>query len=168
MASVSSSEEQAESNAVLSSISANGRYVAFDSDASNLVPNDNNWVDIFVRDMVAGTTTRVSISSTGAHGPGNSFTPSMAAFGRYVAFESNASLVPGDTNHSSDVFVHDLVNHTTRRASVSTSGEQGTRISTQGDISASGAFVAWSSLSPNLVPNDTNSEPDVFRRGPLT
>jgi Tol biopolymer transport system component len=169
LASVSSSEQQTNDNAVLSSISANGRYVAFDSDASNLVPNDDNWVDIFVRDLVAGTTTRVSVSSAAAHGKGNSFNPSIAAFGRYVAYESNASnLVPGDTNHSSDVFVHDLVNHTTRRASVSTAGEQGRRISTQVDISASGNFVAWSSLSPNLAPNDTNEEPDVFRRGPLT
>jgi len=168
LASVSSTEEQADANSVLSSISGNGRYVAFDSIASNLVPNDHNWVDIFVRDMVAGTTTRVSVSSTGHPGHGNSYTPSISATGRYVAFESFAfNLVPGDTNQSSDVFVHDLMTHTTRRASISSSGQQGKRNSTQADISGFGAFVVWSSLSPNLVPNDTNKTGDVFRLGPL-
>jgi hypothetical protein len=91
------------------SISADGRYVAFESYASNLVPGDTNGMwDLFVHDRQNGQTTRVSVSSTGAEGNSNSGEPSISADGRYVAFDSYASnLVPGDTNGLWDVFVHD-------------------------------------------------------------
>lgn len=90
------------------SISADGRYVAFVSDASNLVPGDFNGVeDVFVRDMVAGTTRRVSISSSGGQANQNSWPPVISADGRFVAFDSYASnLVPNDTNGEKDVFRH--------------------------------------------------------------
>jgi hypothetical protein len=89
-------------------ISADGRFVAFKSDATNLVPGDtNNASDIFVRDRQTGTTERVSVGSGGAQGNNISFSPAISADGRVVAFESAAAnLVPGDTNGSIDVFVH--------------------------------------------------------------
>ena len=89
-------------------ISADGRFVAFCSDASNLVPGDTNgWPDIFVRDRKTGKTQRVSISSGGAQGDDFSAGPAISANGRFVAFWSGANnLVPGDTNGRSDVFVH--------------------------------------------------------------
>ncbi|MGZ4618639.1 MAG: TolB family protein, partial [Frankiaceae bacterium] len=99
-------------------VSADGRYVVFTSDAANLVPGDtNDTPDVFVRDRRAGTTTRVSVSNTGAQGNGYSYNaPAVSADGRYVAFVSDAAnLVPGDTNGASDVFVRDRRAGTTTR-----------------------------------------------------
>jgi Tol biopolymer transport system component len=83
--------------------------VAFQSDASNLVLGDTNWqYDIFVRDTQTGTTTRVSLGKDWVQGNWGSFYPAISADGRYVAFESDAyNLVSGDTNGSSDIFVHE-------------------------------------------------------------
>jgi len=91
----------------LPTISADGRYVAFLSGAGNLVDCDTNGiVDVFVRDRVRGTTTRVSVATRGAQANQRSAEPAISANGRYVAFSSDASnLVRGDTNGSSDVFV---------------------------------------------------------------
>jgi len=91
------------------SISADGRYVAFTSGASNLVTGDTNgWADVFVHDRQIGETTRVSMPSSGMEGNGESRDPSISADGRYVAFQSGASnLVTGDMNGTYDVFVHD-------------------------------------------------------------
>jgi Ca2+-binding RTX toxin-like protein len=91
------------------SISADGRYVTFYSDASNLVSDDtNNVTDIFVYDTVANTTRRVSVDSNGIQGNSDSYTTSISADGRYVAFLSFASnLVSGDTNEAADIFVYD-------------------------------------------------------------
>jgi Tol biopolymer transport system component len=97
-------------------ISADGRYVVFQSDASNLVPDDTNGhTDIFVRDRLTGTTKRVSVSSSGMQGDGNSSSPTISADGRLVLFSSQASnLVPGETDdHVSNLFVHDMVTGTT-------------------------------------------------------
>jgi Tol biopolymer transport system component len=105
--SVSSDGEQANGFSFGPSISADGRYVAFVSGASNLVTNDTdrNW-DIFVRDRDAGKTTRVSVSTDEQQANDFSFWPSISADGRYVAFYSVASnLVPNDTNGSEDVFI---------------------------------------------------------------
>ena len=108
-------------------MSADGRYVAFQSDASNLVPGDTNHsTDVFVRDLRSGTTRRVSVATDGTQANGDSFSPAISADGRYVAFVSDASnLVPGDTNHSTDVFVRDLRLGTTQRVSVAADGSQG-------------------------------------------
>ena len=138
--SVSSSGAQANSFSVAPSISADGRYVAFVSYASNLVPGDTSRsVDVFVRDLVAGTTTRVSVSSSGAQAMGSSDMPSTSADGRYLAFVSLASnLVPGDTNDTDDVFVRDQVAGTTSRVSVSSTGGQGSGLSFLPSISDDG------------------------------
>ena len=88
-------------------ISADGRFVAFSSYASNLVPGDTKgWYDVFVHDRQTGKTRRVSVSSGGAQGNGNSGYPGISADGRFIAFASAASnLVPGDTNNLADIFV---------------------------------------------------------------
>ncbi len=108
--SVSSTGAQGDSLSFDPAISSAGRYVAFSSDASNLVPGDTEGtVDVFVRDRDLGATRRVSVSSTGAQGNRISFEPAISSAGRYVAFSSAASnLVPGDTNDSLDVFVRIL------------------------------------------------------------
>ncbi|MBI2900174.1 MAG: PD40 domain-containing protein, partial [Planctomycetes bacterium] len=148
-------------------MSADGRFVAFDSFANNLVVGDTNgtW-DVFVRDRFGGTTERVSVSTAGAQGNNYSWVPQISADGRFVAFESAAStLVAGDTNSSTDVFVRDRSLGTTERASVNDAGQQATGgYSYAADISADGRFVAFHSVATNLVAGDTNGVMDVFVR----
>jgi Tol biopolymer transport system component len=164
--SVDSSGTQ-ENNACRSpSISADGRYVAFYSYADNLVSGDTNgtW-DVFVRDRQSGTTERVSVDSLGAQGNDFSYTPSISADGRYVAFMSKATnLVGGDTNGAWDVFVRDRQGATTERVSVDSLGSQGNGGSNVPSISADGRYVAFQSNATNLVSGDTNGSPDVFVR----
>jgi archaellum component FlaF (FlaF/FlaG flagellin family) len=152
------------------SISANGRYVAFDSHDSTLVANDTNYVtDSFVYDRQTGTTERITIASDGTQAnDGNEF-PLLSADGRFVAFTSFATnLVPNDTNHTSDVFVHDRQTGTTTRVSVSSSGAQsvGGAVTDPANhlcsISADGRYIVFMSRAINLVPDDTNSSPDIF------
>lgn len=161
---VSSAGVQANGASSAASISADARYVTFSSVASNLVPDDTNGVvDVFVRDVVAGTTTRVSVSGTGAQGNGQSFQSSTN--GRYAAFVSSASnLVPGDTNGANDVFVRDLRNVTITRISVTDAGAQANGSSDAPSISPDGNLVAFASNATNLVANDTNQAADVFVR----
>ena len=172
--SVDSAGNQANSFSLVPSISADGRFVAFSSDASNLVPGDtNNSSDIFVRDLSTNTTTRVSVDSAGNQGNGGSSVPSISADGRFVAFNSNATnLVPGDTNNRSDIFLRDLLTNTTTRVSVDSAGNQGNGGFLLAvfipSISADGRFVAFASFVPNLVPGDTNDSADIFVRDTLT
>jgi len=150
-------------------ISANGRFVAFDSSASNLVAGDTNGAfDVFVRDRKAGKTRRVSVDSHGAQGNGDSGGPAISANGRFVAFTSLASnLVAGYTNGAFDLFVRDRKAGKTRRVSVDPHGAQGNGESLNPAISADGRFVAFRSSASNLVAGDTNGAADVFVRGPL-
>ena len=152
-----------------SSISADGRYVAFESVASNLVSGDTNFAqDIFVRDTLNNTTSRISVDSSGAQGNNTSYAPSISSDGRYVAFESIATnLVSGDTNGMSDVFVRDTVNNTTSRVSVDSSGAEGNNISYSPSISGDGHYVAFESAATNLVSGDTNGKRDIFVRDTL-
>jgi Tol biopolymer transport system component len=145
-------------------ISADGRYVAFRSDATNLVPGDTNGVeDVFVHDRQTGVTERVSVDSSGKEGNSHSVAPAISGDGRYVAFLSGASnLVPGDTNGHEDVFVHDRQTEVTERVSVDSSGKEGKGWSRNPAISADGRYVAFESEASNLVPGDTNGDPDVF------
>jgi len=145
-------------------ISADGRWVAFESSASNLVPGDTNGcADVFVRDCQTGVTQRVSISAWGAEGSGCSGDPSISADGRYVAFGSAASnLVSADTNGVEDVFVHDRTTGTVTRVSVASDGMQADAACRYPAISADGRYVAFESFAGNLVPGDTNGYFDVF------
>ena len=148
-------------------ISADGRFVAYWSEASNLVPEDTNgYPDIFLFDRQSGTTIRVDV------GPGGeqtfdvvSFPPSVSADGRFVAFASAApNLVSHDTNRNEDVFVFDRDTGALERVSVRSSGKQawGGLGSFHPSLSASGRFVAFHSFARNLVPDDTNEAGDVF------
>jgi Tol biopolymer transport system component len=165
--SVDSSGAQADLTSWFGTISAEGRFVAFSSDATNLVSGDTNGcTDVFVRDRQAGTTERVSVDSNEAQGNGsNTFGEAISAFGRYVVFVSDGTnLVPGDANGVQDVFVRDRQAGTTERVSLGSGGVQANGPSRDGAISADGRFVAFTSDASNLVPGDSNGCSDVFVR----
>jgi Tol biopolymer transport system component len=147
-------------------ISADGRYVAFPSDSSNLVSGDTNRLeDVFLRDRCKGTTIRVSVSNQGDQGDWLSRRPVVSAHGGYVAFESFAStLVAGDTNYQGDVFVWRRTTGTIRRVSVGGHGAQANGASLRPAISGHGHNVAFESTATNLVPGDHNDVSDVFVR----
>jgi Tol biopolymer transport system component len=150
------------------SLSEDGRYVAFISDSTNLVENDTNGTgDVFVRDRQTGTTTRVSVSSSGAEGNESSWAPAISADGRYVSFASAATnLVPNDTNGRFDTFVHDRVTGETIRVSVDSDGFQGIPSQSESSestaISSDGRFVTFDSGLNGLIPSDMNGESDLF------
>ncbi len=150
------------------SISADGRYVAFDSFATNLVTDDTDFnYDVFVRDVDTSTTTRVSLINQG--GPPEAFAwaqsvaPSISGDGRYVAFSSGAEdLVVGDDNGWLDVFLHDRTTGITRRISTSFDGIQGDGASSAADISGNGLIVAYQSGASTIIQGDSNFLDDVF------
>ncbi len=146
------------------SISADGRFVAFQSLASNLVLSDTNatW-DVFRKDLMTGAISRVSLDAEGAQGNGDSLYPSISAGGRSVAFQSDSSnLVPDDTNGEDDVFRKDIQTGTIVRVSAGGAGGQANDASHDPLISADGRYVAFDSNASNLVPGDTNGWMDVF------
>ena len=109
-ASVSSAGTQGNTHSLYPWISGDGRFITFHSTAANLVPNKTNFGanDVYVRDRVSGITERVSTSTSGAEGNGDSIAPWISNDGRFVSFASNAStLVAGDTNAAFDAFLHD-------------------------------------------------------------
>lgn len=164
--SVSSTEVQGNNTSSSWVIRADGRFVAFYSSATNLVPGDTNGVgDVFVRDRKAGTTERVSVSSAEAQGNGESTAVAISADGRYVSFWSYANnLVTGDTGGAADVFVRDRLLGKTELISVSSAEEQGNNSSCCSALSASGRFVAFLSYASNLTSGDNNLVYDVFVR----
>jgi Tol biopolymer transport system component len=162
--SLSSTGEQADNTSDGPAVSADGRFVAFASTASNLVPDDTDDAsDVFVRDRQGGTTESISIVSPpeglGAH----SGSAAISADGRYVAFDSwEPDLVPGDANNSFDVFVRDRATGVLERVSVDSAGVEGDDWSLAPALSADGRYVAFQSFAGNLVPGDTNNDFDVF------
>jgi len=170
-ASVHTSGAQSNADCAYDSISADGRFVAYQSLATNLINGDTNGVlDIFVRDLVSATTERVSLDSAGAEGNANSYAPSVSSGGRCVAFYSLASnLVAGDTNGFHDTFVHDRVSGLTDRVSIGAAGLQGNYHSYTASISSDARYVAFMSQASNF-PGDTNNFRDIFMRdrGPQT
>lgn len=149
-------------------ISADGRFVTFESEASNLVLGDTNGqVDVFVRNTDTGTTTRVSVSTQAQESPAGSFQPSISADGRFITFHTRAGLDPADTNSFSaspvDVYVRDTVLNTTKVVSTDASGAAAGR-SSGADISSDGSFLCFQSESTALAPGDVNGVTDVFVR----
>jgi Tol biopolymer transport system component len=152
------------------SVSTDGRYVAFASDATNLVAGDTNGrTDVFIMDRKTHTVTRVSEGGTAAtavEGDGDSNAPAISADGRYIAFTSSATnLVVGDTNNRTDIFVMDRQTHTVTRVSEGGTGGlpvEGGSSSSNASISADGRYVAFDSSANNLVSGDTNGKSDVF------
>ena len=161
-------------------LSGSGRFVAFVSAATNLVPGDSNGVDdIFVRDTCIGapagciqSTTIVSVGLGGAPANGFSAHPAISRSGRFVAFASNASnLVAGDTNNAFDIFVRDTCVGapagcvpSTSLASVDNSGNQGNGDSIHPAFSGNERYLAFASNASNLVAGDTNGVHDIFLR----
>lgn len=174
--SVSTAGTPGDNDSLLSAISADGRFVAFWSLASNLVPGDTNGTgDVFVHDRVTGTTERVSVNSKGRQAIGgdangvldfNAGPPAISADGRYVAFASSAAnLVSGDKNNAVDVFLRDRVAGTTERVSIGNGRKpEANADSGRPAISADGRFVTFSSFADNVIPGDTNFARDVFVR----
>jgi Tol biopolymer transport system component len=167
--SVSSGEEQAiGGGSSEGTISADGRFVAFTSKATNLVASDTNGTfDVFVRDRIEGVTQRVSVGQNGQQANGDSTQAAISADGRFVAYRSFAStMVDSDTNGTSDVFVRDrMAPQVTERVSVGQNGQQAIGgNSVEPAISEHGRFVAFKSFATNLVNSDTNGTFDVFVR----
>jgi Tol biopolymer transport system component len=148
-------------------ISADGRYVAFASSATNLVKGDRNQVaDIFLRDRQAGTTERVSMVDRRTEANADSLSPSISPDGRFIAYASFAdNLVPGDTNFTSDVFLLDRSTRTLQRVSVSSTGAQANNTSGEPAVSPDGRLVAFSSDATTLIPGDVDdAASDVYLR----
>jgi Tol biopolymer transport system component len=168
--SVNTAGQQGNSNSFFPMPSADGRFVAFESQASNLVAGDtNNNPDVFVRDRQTGQTTRVSVASDATQSNGYSSVDAISADGRYVVFMSAASnLVAGDTNNAEDVFVRDRQTGTTTRISVDSAGVQGNASSNGASLSADGRIVLFQSDANNLVADDRNGATDIFTRNVQT
>ena len=163
--SIATAGTQANDESFSPAISSTGRFVAFRSDATNLVANDtNNSSDIFVRDRTLGVTQRVSVDSDGDQANGDSILPAISADGRFVAFSSEASnLVAGDTNNQADIFVHDRENDTTVLIVGPAEFSTGSGIIIVApSISPDGDFVGFRSSADDLVPGDTNNSFDTF------
>lgn len=170
--SLTDSDVQANDRSQSFSVSADGRFVAFASYATNLVPDDTGAkIDIFVRDNYLETTKRISVSPAGVQGNGHSGSPAISPDGRYIAFYSEASnLVAGDTNGTRDVFVYDRYAEAAQRVSVGAGGVQADGLSTYPSISYNGQKVVFTSDATNLLGpgGDPNGQRDVFVRDTAT
>lgn len=186
-ASVNSFGGEGNGKSLAPSISADGRYVAFESIASNLlgtnptpqniprIPLDppgnlegevTDFVSaIFVHDLATGRTVRVSVASDGTPAAGESYGASMSGNGRYVAFVSTApNLVAGRTTQAREVYVHDMTTGVTTRVCEGRQGADCDKLSTGASIDADGGRIAFASEATNLVPDDHNPDPDIFVR----
>ena len=151
-------------------ISGDGKLVVFESAASNLEkPNvlgkstdTNKTRDVFLRDLIANTTTRVSVTTEGKQATGDSVRPSISANGRFVAFQTEAPLQADDTNKKTDVYLHDLDTKETTRVSIGPGGAEGNAGSFSPSLSADGRLVTYWSNAANFVPSDSNKVGDVF------
>lgn len=147
-------------------ITADGRYLVFQSEAPDLVADDGNGVtDVFLRDRLLGTTTRLSVDTAGGDSDGPSMSPCIARNGRWVVFASDATdLVVGDTAGFTDIFVLDLQSGTTVRVSVDDAGGEADGGSRNPSISADGRLVVFASDAADLIAGDGNGEADIFLR----
>lgn len=176
LVSTSSTGVQGDAPSASPAVSDDGRYVAFVSRASTLVPGDDNArADVFVKDRTTGELDWVSVGMGGLAGTNDSgYVPQLDRFlpvaisgdGRYVSFMSRApNLIVGDSNTAADVFVRDRLTDTTERVSVAAGGGQLASSSTeQVDISDDGRYAIFVTASGSVVPGDTNAAYDVFRR----
>ncbi|OGL31889.1 hypothetical protein A3F64_00595, partial [Candidatus Saccharibacteria bacterium RIFCSPHIGHO2_12_FULL_42_8] len=162
--SVDSGGNEAHSDSYEPSISGDGRYIAYASDADNLVTSDTNiMTDMFLYDTVNETTSRISVDSGGVEADGSSGGASVSSDGRYITYHSDATnLVAGDTNVTTDVFLYDTDTQTTSRISVDSGGTESTGYSYSPAISGDGQYITYSSDSTDLVIGDTNGFSDIF------
>jgi Tol biopolymer transport system component len=161
-ASLTDADMPTDGNSMYASISGDGRYVAFQSDANNLSGDDVDTVtNVYVRDMVAGTTEFVSRAGSSASdgGTAGSRYPSISRDGRWVAFESDANnLSTDDSDVVINVYLRDTLNDTTELVSRagSTPNDGGNGFSESPDVSGDGRYVAFESKASNLVSGTDN------------
>lgn len=169
LASLASNGAQGDGAMTCASISADGRYVVFWGEASNLVGGDTNGsADVFVRDRLNAATERVSVDSSGAQANAGSTGGMISPDGRFVAFRSSATnLVTGDTNGKADIFLRDRQTGSTERLSVDSTGTQADGDSSHPALTPDGRYVAFQSKATNLVAGDTNGRWDIFVRDRL-
>jgi len=162
---VASDGTQVNGDSFTPSISGDGRFVAFTTDAGNVVAGDDNRAsDVFVHDGQTGRTVLVSVASHGHPSARGNFAPCLSADGRTVAFVTDGPLVADDTNNSEDVYVADLATGGLRRVSVASDGTEGDGPSLGPALSGDGTAVAFESLASNLVVADSNAAEDVSWR----
>jgi len=148
-------------------ISADGNWVAFSSNSAQLVSGDTLGLrDIFLWNRVSNAIDRASVTQAGGEANSLSYVPALSADGRFIVFRSHASnLVPSEIPNMGDIFLRDNLNGALQRVNLSTTGEQALDgPSDEPAISADGRFITFRSYATNLVPNDTNSSPDIFVR----
>jgi TolB protein len=146
------------------SISANGRYIAFESDASDLATGDDNGrLDIYLSKVRTGKNTLASHTPDGSVLDFDSQDSSVSGNGRFVSYHSYGELVPDDDNSDLDVFVYDRRTDRNMRASSTPDGSAGDGGSARADLSDDGRFVVYHSSASDLVEGDTNDDIDVFR-----
>jgi Tol biopolymer transport system component len=159
--SVSSEGTEGNDGSDMASISADGRYIAFDSEASDLVSDDTNEsTDVFVHDQQTGETERVSVGSDGTQGDGLSYYPSISADGRFIAFTSGATNLTSEGVRGA--FVHDRETGETTLVSRATDGSAADNYAGGAAISGNGRFVAFESTATNLVEGDESGDEDMF------
>lgn len=162
--SVTGSNAEANGKSTEVAVSADGRFAAFVSDATNLVPNDtNNAPDLFVKDRQTGAIARVSVRTDGSEAPGEVWQPAISNDGRIVSFLTKKPLAWDDTTIDcvsafpcGDVYVHDRSTGITTRASVTNAGGQAETWSDHSTLSGNGRFVLFSTLATNLGPLPLN------------
>lgn len=162
--SVNNAGQVANSSSLIADISADGRFVVFSSFATNLVPDSQFFLQVYIHDRATRTTERISQDASGNEGNGDSVLAVVNADGRFVAFESNADNLVPNGNHENHVYVRDRLTGITERASENSAGEPADLLSGQPDITADGRFVTFFSLATNLVAGDTNNRRDIFVR----
>ncbi|MFG0331568.1 MAG: TolB family protein [Phycisphaerales bacterium] len=165
--SVDSNGLQANGGSIWPEVSDDGRFVVFQSDATNLVtPDTNGWGDVFVKDLQSGTIIRCNQSTAGVQSNGETTWPSISGDGSIITFcTRGGTLVPGDTNNNWDAFAHDRVTRETVRINVQPNGSQAdSYVRSPTALTTDGRLVAFASLSTNLVPDDTNGYQDIFVR----
>ncbi|MBA3530533.1 MAG: PD40 domain-containing protein [Ardenticatenales bacterium] len=164
--SVASDGTQGNGDSRAPAISADGRFIAFESLASNLVSGDTNQMrDIFVYDRETGQSSRVSVGAAGVQANQHSESADLSGDGRYIVFKSFArNLVSEDTNIQGDIFLHDRQSSTTTRVSVASNGAQSNGLSSSPVISRDGTTVAFESNASNLTPTNTNILTKIFIR----
>lgn len=164
---------QGDGNSRNPSVTSDGRYVAFESRADNLIPGDTNgFSDIFVKDRWTGAIERVSVKSDGSQSTlGDSFQPQITPDGRFVVFASAAPLSTFPENHGcpnhqfcAEIYLHDRTTHETTVVSVPASDPQSDGTSTNPSISADGRYITFLSTATNLIPGGTDVNPHVFLR----
>ncbi|PLX35816.1 MAG: hypothetical protein C0606_17095 [Hyphomicrobiales bacterium] len=162
-ASTSSTNTEGNNHSDLISISGNGRYVVFTSEATNLIAGDtNNNVDIFLKDLATGELKRVSVDENGEQLRYSSTNPFISVDGRYVLYETTTSIVTEDVNKNSDIYLYDTQTENVELISKDNNGIVSNGHSYDASISNDGKYILYTSSGTNIIDNDINENSDAF------